>query len=67
MAKEKSEEEKIKEAKREYHRNYYRKNREKIKDQQKKWRAENPDKVIATNNRYWSKKAKSSVEGVKSV
>lgn len=46
-------EEEIKEEKRQYYRDYYRENRKQIRENQKKWRAENPDKVAAKNARYW--------------
>ncbi len=50
--------EKIKEARREYYRNYYKKNKDKIKEYQNNWRRENPDKVKEYNRQYWIKKAK---------
>lgn len=45
------------EAKREYHRNYYKKNKKKYNENAKRWRKDNPDKVAAANQRYWLKKA----------
>lgn len=52
----KSPEELILEAKREYHRNYYRKNKPKLKAKSKRWREENPEKAAEANRRYWEKK-----------
>lgn len=49
--------EQAKEARREYQRNYYGKNKKKILDYQKRWRAENPDKVKQYLDNYWEKKA----------
>lgn len=49
--------EKIREAKREYHRGYYARNKERIQEKNRKWRAENPDKVRKSNQEYWLKQA----------
>lgn len=46
------------EAKRSYHREYRRKNREKINAKRREWRANNRDKTQQCNERYWEKKAK---------
>lgn len=53
----KSPEELALEAKREYHRNYYRKNKKKLNAKAKQWREENPEKAAESNRRYWMKKA----------
>lgn len=45
------------EAKRAYHREYYRKNRKELLEKRKKWVENNRDKVAATNKRYWEKRA----------
>lgn len=47
------------EAKKAYDREYRKRNRQRINQQQRKWRARNPDLVKAQNERYWEKKAKS--------
>lgn len=57
----KTEEELIRDAKRAYHREYRKKNRKRILEQQKQWRADNPDKVAAINHRYWVNKAKENL------
>ena len=46
------------EARRVYKQEYRRKNREKINQKQREWRAANPEKVKAYQMRYWEKKAK---------
>lgn len=45
------------EARRNYQREYRRKNRDKINNQRKNWRAENRDKVRQYNWEYWERKA----------
>lgn len=45
------------EARRNYQREYRRKNRDKINNQRKNWRAENRDKVQQYNREYWERKA----------
>ena len=45
------------ETRRTYQREYRRKNREKINDQQKNWRARNRDKIQQYNRKYWERKA----------
>lgn len=45
------------EARRDYKRRYRIRNREKINRQQRKWRANNPDKVQQYNREYWERKA----------
>lgn len=46
------------EARRVYKREYRRKNREKINQKQREWRAANPQKVKTYQMRYWEKKSK---------
>lgn len=46
------------EARRNYQREYRRKNRDKINSQRKNWRADNRDKVQQYNREYWERKAK---------
>lgn len=41
------------EARREYYRNYYRDNKDKILEYQKEWRKDNPDKVKQYMKNYW--------------
>ena len=43
-------------ARREYDREYRKKNREKLKAYKKEWNATNKDKVEASRQRYWEKK-----------
>lgn len=45
------------EARRNYQREYRRRNRDKINSQRKNWRAENRDKVQQYNREYWERKA----------
>lgn len=40
----------------EYHREYYKKNRAEILKRQKEWRKANPDKMAEYQARYWEKK-----------
>lgn len=47
------------EAKKAYDREYRKRNRQRINQQQKEWRRNNPDKVRAQNERYWQRKAES--------
>lgn len=47
------------EAKKAYDREYRKRNRQRINQQQKEWRRNNPNKVRAQNERYWQKKAES--------
>ncbi|MDE6919123.1 MAG: hypothetical protein K2P73_17615 [Lachnospiraceae bacterium] len=47
------------EAKKAYDREYRKRNRQRINQQQREWRARNPDMVRAQNERYWQKKAES--------
>lgn len=51
------EEKKILEAKREYYRNYYRKNRKKLREYQQQWRNKNPEKVAQSNQNFWLQQA----------
>ena len=46
------------EARRNYQREYRRRNRDKINSQRKNWRAENRDRVRQYNREYWERKAK---------
>lgn len=50
-------EEELKEAQRNYNRDYYKNNRENIRGKQQQWRKENPEKVKEYNRRLWTKKA----------
>lgn len=45
------------EARRQYQKEYKRKNADKINEYQRKWRKANPEKVKAYEAKYWSKKA----------
>ncbi len=47
------------EAKKAYDREYRKRNRQRINQQQREWRARNPDMVRAQNERYWQRKAES--------
>ena len=47
------------EAKKAYDREYRKRNRQRINQQQREWRARNPDMVRAQNERYWQKRAES--------
>ncbi|MBD5521230.1 MAG: hypothetical protein HDR03_08435 [Lachnospiraceae bacterium] len=49
------------EARRIYKREYRHKNREKINQKQREWRAANPERVKNYQVRYWEKKAKGDV------
>lgn len=49
--------EKITEARREYYRQYRRKNADKINARSREWRRKNPDKCREYAVRYWEKKA----------
>lgn len=57
LTKKLSEEEKIREARNAYNREYRKKNKKKIQDYQRKWREENPEKVAEHNRNYWLRKA----------
>lgn len=57
MANQKTVEEIAREKKRQYYQEYYRKNRKKINEQKREWRAANPDKVRQYNENYWLRKA----------
>lgn len=52
-----TEDEKIRQARREYAKEYRKKNKKKIAEQQKLWREQNPEKVKAINRDYWLRKA----------
>lgn len=45
------------EARRQYNREYRKKNAEHLKQYHKEWTAKNPDKVKASRMNYWKKKA----------
>lgn len=60
-----AEEEKIREAQRAYHKEYYKKNKKKILDSHKKWRAENPEKIKENNRNYWLRKAEKMKQATK--
>lgn len=49
------------EARRNYQREYRRKNRDKINSQRKNWRAENQDKIQQYNREYWERVAERKV------
>lgn len=49
------------EARRVYKREYRHKNREKINQKQREWRAANSEKVKVYQMRYWEKKAKDEI------
>lgn len=53
----KTKEELAMEARRAYQREHYRRNRKKINEKQRQWRAANPEKVRQYNQNYWLKKA----------
>lgn len=57
MTRKLTEEEMIREARNAYHREYRRKNRERILENERKWRKENPEKVAEINRNYWLRKA----------
>ena len=44
------------EKRREYHREYYERNKERILEYRKNWRAANREKVVATQAKYFKKK-----------
>ena len=44
-------------ARREYRRNWRKKNAEHVKEYKRVWSASNPEKVRACNARYWNRKA----------
>lgn len=52
-----SAEEKIRDAQRLYNRDYYRRNRKRILERNKKWRQDNPEKVKEANHNYWQRRA----------
>lgn len=58
-------EEEIRQAQREYNRDYYHKNRKHIRQQQRKWRAENPDRVREYNKKFFAKQAMEHKEAEK--
>lgn len=53
-------EQQIKQAQRDYYKNYYHKNKEKMRAYQNKYRANNKDKVKQYNKNYWLKRATQS-------
>lgn len=44
-------------ARREYAREWRKRNREALREYNRRWREDNPDKVAATTARYWQRKA----------
>lgn len=50
--------EQAKEARRQYYREYYKANKERIREQQNKWRNENPEKLKGYTASFWNKRAK---------
>lgn len=48
-------------AKKEYMKKYREENRSKIREQQRIWRQNNPDKVKEYQEKYWSKKAETNL------
>lgn len=49
--------ENAREQRREYMRHYREKNRERINENARRWRAENPEKVRVYIERYWARKS----------
>ena len=47
-----------KKARAEYMREYRKKNKERIRKQNAEWRKNNPEKLKAAQDRFWSKKAR---------
>ena len=56
-----------KEQRREYMREYQKKNRTKCNEYQRKWNAKNKDKVKAIQKKYWLKKAIEKTKGVEVI
>lgn len=54
--------EQTKRERREYMREYRKKNREQIRENQRQWRERNPEKVAAYQERYWTKRAQKEQE-----
>ena len=48
--------ESIIEARRAYHREYRKKNGDRIRERERKWRRDNPDRVKAIQRRFWEKR-----------
>lgn len=57
MTKQMTDEEMIREARNTYYREYRKKNKKKIAEQQKRWREQNPEKVKESNRDYWLRRA----------
>ena len=53
-----AEEELIRDAQRNYHAEYYKKNKKRILERNKKWNQENVEKRKEINRNYWLRKAK---------
>ena len=53
----------IKNAKNAYHKEWQKKNPDKVRAQAKAWRDKNKDKIKIYNSRYWLKKASQSMTG----
>ena len=49
-------------ARREYQREWARKNPDKVRQYQRKWARNNPDKVKAAQERYWARKAETAAQ-----
>lgn len=58
MAAKMTEEELIAEAKRQYHRDYYKKNKKKLREYNRQYRKDNPEKIREINKNYWLRKAR---------
>ena len=52
-----AEEELIREAQRKYRSAYYKKNKKRILENNKKWNKENPERIKEINRNYWLRKA----------
>ena len=55
-AEDQSTDESIIEARRAYHREYRKKNGDRIRERERKWRRDNPDRVKAIQRRFWEKR-----------
>ena len=50
-------EEKVRQARAEYQREYYKKNKRRLREYQNKWRKDNPERVKQYNTNYWLKQS----------
>ena len=57
----------LKELQRAYNRDYYQRNRERIRARQQQWRKENPDKVQEYNRNTWINRAKEQQNDITTV